>query len=151
MERIITVSNRLPVTVSGSGKQLKIPRSTGGLATGILNATAGDTFLWIGWEGITTDDCKYELERTEYELTSRQLIPVNLNSSEIELFIEHFSNNTISSLSKGKVVRERLNDKNNDFIFCAGDDRTDEDMFKICHPMHSQLKSVLFHRMQNIT
>jgi trehalose-phosphatase len=35
-----------------------------------------------------------------------------------------------SQMNKGEIVKRLIKNKDYDFIFCAGDDRTDEDMFK---------------------
>ena len=52
MDRILIVSNRLPVQISKKNSTLQIQPTTGGLATGVNSIHKLGNSLWIGWPGI---------------------------------------------------------------------------------------------------
>lgn len=59
---------------------------------------------------------------------------VTVNRPELEVItgkkvIEVRSGGT----NKGDIVQRLLREHSPDFVFCAGDDRTDEDMFRVLH------------------
>src|ERR1700749_2070628 len=52
---IITVSNRLPMTIVHDHGRVSLKQSVGGLASGLRAVIRGDGHTWIGWPGDTTD------------------------------------------------------------------------------------------------
>lgn len=46
-----------------------------------------------------------------------------------------------NSTNKGKIINMLLERHKIDFIFCAGDDKTDEDMFKVLSQMPESIKT----------
>jgi len=51
MERIIIVSNRLPITVAKRKDDLSFNASVGGLATGLSSFYDSYNSIWVGWPG----------------------------------------------------------------------------------------------------
>jgi trehalose 6-phosphate synthase/phosphatase len=51
VNRVVIVSNRLPVTVTSTPAGLRLARSPGGLATGLERHHARSGGLWLGWPG----------------------------------------------------------------------------------------------------
>ncbi|MGM0650426.1 MAG: hypothetical protein ACQES1_07970, partial [Bacteroidota bacterium] len=49
MKRIIIVSNRLPVSLDFSEKDIKLTPGIGGLATGMKSVHQDRDSLWFGW------------------------------------------------------------------------------------------------------
>jgi hypothetical protein len=115
-QRIIIVSNRLPVTVSVNNGAMSLTESVGGLATGLrslLNAMENPfpftpKYLWVGWPGNTINDDMKE-------------------SVKSKLFFEHNSHPVFLSESD----KEWLSKGIYDFILAIGDDWTDEDLFAV--------------------
>ena len=90
--RLITVSNRLPVTISTERDGFILHQSSGGLATGLRGPHRQLDGLWIGWPGeVSSVD-----ERRQAELASkfaeRGLVPVEISKEEQRVFYEDISN-----------------------------------------------------------
>ncbi|HUU57470.1 MAG TPA: bifunctional alpha,alpha-trehalose-phosphate synthase (UDP-forming)/trehalose-phosphatase [bacterium] len=96
MPRLITVSNRLPITVSKKGDELSLRPSVGGLATGLASLYKSRAAAWVGWPGIASgrldDGEKKEITR---RLARDSCYPVSLSRYEIENYYQGYSNKTI--------------------------------------------------------
>jgi trehalose 6-phosphate synthase/phosphatase len=97
MNRLMIVSNRLPVSASRQEGMISFEKSAGGLATG-LSSLPRDTCerIWVGWPGIADDELT-EADRTllTEKLTAESYHPVPLTSCDIESYYAGFSNRTI--------------------------------------------------------
>jgi trehalose 6-phosphate synthase/phosphatase len=89
--KLITVSNRLPVTVSVDGERVAVKPSTGGLATGLRRVDLGDGSLWIGWSG-TAAIPPAQSGNVRAQLSAMHAEPVALSPREIEVFYEQICN-----------------------------------------------------------
>ena len=77
MERIILVSNRLPVTVEKRKGDLQYHHSAGGLATGLDSVYNKGNTLWIGWPGINHENVSSEEKmQIQEKLAQRNCAPV---------------------------------------------------------------------------
>lgn len=96
MERIIIVSNRLPVGIKIKNNSVHLQTSIGGLATGMKTIYKSFDSLWIGWPGIENKKI-YESIREEIndKLKNEKCIPVYLDKKDIDLYYYGFSNRTI--------------------------------------------------------
>lgn len=92
-ERIIIVSNRLPVQMQRKDGEIQWKSSAGGLATGLGSVYGAGENLWIGWPGaqVAAD----EQASVTARLSEKNLRPVFLTPEEIELYYEGFSNETL--------------------------------------------------------
>ncbi|NPA97303.1 MAG: hypothetical protein GXO32_06855 [Crenarchaeota archaeon] len=94
--KIIIVSNRLPVRVSKSNNAISIQPSIGGLATGLKHIHEKNPCIWIGWPGISLEEVSWSERRyIEENLAERSLYPVFLSSEDIENYYYGFCNSTI--------------------------------------------------------
>src|SRR4030066_2192629 len=101
-QRLLIVSNRLPVTVVEKEGKLRFQQSVGGLVTGLssyLETSKGTSFssseyVWVGWPGITVSD-KMKLELKERVSSEYQAYPVFLSEKVMEKFYYGFCNKTI--------------------------------------------------------
>ncbi len=97
MGRIITVSNRLPVSVSKVNGKLSFRKSVGGVATGLSSMHESSESIWIGWGGLEEE----KLSGRETDELRRRLskeygsIPVFLTGEELDIYYEGFCNKTI--------------------------------------------------------
>ena len=94
MQRLLIVSNRLPVSFHKRGDKLFYNVSTGGLATGLSSLYKTLDTLWIGWPGYRTTLEKDKKEINDI-LATKNMHPVFLGKEEIEKYYEGFSNKTI--------------------------------------------------------
>jgi trehalose 6-phosphate synthase/phosphatase len=92
MPRLITISNRLPISVKVKDGNFIYEQSVGGLATGLSSTNTSENY-WVGWPGMTirTEDQDALKER----MNNDNLQPVFLSDRDYENFYEGFSNKTI--------------------------------------------------------
>ena len=87
---LVVVANRLPVDISVSDDgELSWTRSPGGLVTAVLPVMQGTTGAWVGWSGAA------DITHEPFDADGVHLVPVALSKSEIELYYEGFSNDTL--------------------------------------------------------
>ncbi len=97
MERLIIVSNRLPLSVVKKGSTIRFQPSVGGLATGVRplleNTYKG---LWVGWPGIAQERINAnEKKAITNQLKESNYFPVFLSQTAIDNYYSGFSNRTI--------------------------------------------------------
>lgn len=100
-ERIVIVSNRLPVTLEIHEDTITYEPSSGGLVTGLqsfLQNKASNTtnykFIWIGWPGCSIPENKKD-EVVQKLYKEYDCIPVFIDESMIDKFYYGFCNKTI--------------------------------------------------------
>ncbi|HQZ40361.1 MAG TPA: bifunctional alpha,alpha-trehalose-phosphate synthase (UDP-forming)/trehalose-phosphatase [Vicinamibacterales bacterium] len=94
-ERLLIVSNRLPVSAWLGAGRVRLSSASGGLATGLKPWHERSNGLWIGWPGDISrfsDAQRAELDR---ELAARGIAPVHLTSEHIDRYYHGFSNRVI--------------------------------------------------------
>jgi trehalose 6-phosphate synthase/phosphatase len=94
MERIIIVSNRLPITIQKRKGNLTFTPSAGGLATGLSTSYKSLSCKWIGWPGLSSSTQEEKAKIEEYLLLNN-MHPVFLTKADIKNYYEGFSNETI--------------------------------------------------------
>ncbi|MEP7067416.1 MAG: trehalose-6-phosphate synthase [Gemmatimonadota bacterium] len=95
MSRLIMVSNRLPITVTGCGDAIEVAPSSGGLATGLGSLHEGSESLWVGWSGLDANASPEARHRLQTQLSARRLVEVPLSSEEVSVYYEHIANGVI--------------------------------------------------------
>jgi len=94
MQRLLIVSNRLPVTIQERKGELHIEPSVGGLATGLRSWYKSSPSVWIGWAGIGRKKIKREKDIMA-RLLSENCHPVPLSEHDVEAYYQGFCNRTI--------------------------------------------------------
>jgi trehalose 6-phosphate synthase/phosphatase len=94
-ERLLIVSNRLPVTARTREGQVQLGQSSGGLATGLGEYHARTDALWIGWPGDTSRLSAPQQEQLRALLDERRIVPVPLTAHQVKAFYEEFANGVI--------------------------------------------------------
>lgn len=96
MNRLLIVSNRLPVTIQKRGGDLQVSQSVGGLATGLGSIYSRYDAVWTGWPGISarsiTASDRDKITRTLRGINCR---PVFLSDAEFEKYYNGFCNKAI--------------------------------------------------------
>lgn len=96
MNKLIIVSNRLPVTVKEENNKFTFEPSVGGLATGLNSLETDLEKYWIGWPGIDHEHLnKKEINSIEKQLLKNKFLPVFLKQEEIESYYQGFCNEII--------------------------------------------------------
>jgi trehalose 6-phosphate synthase/phosphatase len=103
--RLLIVSNRLPVTVSVEDGRPVVCQSSGGLVTGLQGPHDRSGGLWIGWPGSVeglTPEMQTDVER---QLAAMRVIPIPLDSREVQLFYEQISNAVLWPICHDRIDR----------------------------------------------
>ena len=103
MNRLLIVSNRLPVTIQKKKGKLYFNQSVGGLATGLGSFYQSFNSKWVGWCGIPSERISLEEKKIietklEQEYSS---YPVFLSKRDVELYYGEFCNKTLWPLLHG--------------------------------------------------
>jgi trehalose 6-phosphate synthase/phosphatase len=95
VQRLLIVSNRLPISVEKRRGKLRFEPSVGGVATALGAFYKSLHSLWIGWSGIELEKIGEEEQEVEAKLSSESCYPVFLSQRDIENYYHGFCNNTI--------------------------------------------------------
>src|SRR5690348_15314981 len=90
--RLILVSNRLPITLSGTEGGACITPSDGGLATALRRTHARGRGLWIGWTGVDEERESALPNEVLGDLAGMRLVPVPLSAREIHSYYDRLCN-----------------------------------------------------------
>ena len=104
MQKIINVSNRLPISY---GKVIK--KSSGGLVSALKGLGSDFEFTWIGWSGVgvETENKKKEIEK---KLATFNCHPVHLSKKDVEAYYDGFSNSSLWPLLHYMTVYSNYDD-----------------------------------------
>jgi len=91
-QRLILVSNRLPVTVKHERGEVSVTRSSGGLATGLRGPHEQSGGLWIGWPGDVSRISEAQRSELDAHLEQLRCVPVHLSGVEVSRYYDGFSN-----------------------------------------------------------
>jgi trehalose 6-phosphate synthase/phosphatase len=94
MQRLLIVSNRLPLTIQEKKGDLHLEPSVGGLATGLRSWYKSSPSIWIGWAGIGRKKIRKEKDIME-KLLSENCHPVPLSQPDVEAYYQGICNRTI--------------------------------------------------------
>jgi trehalose 6-phosphate synthase/phosphatase len=95
MNRLLIVSNRLPVTLVKKDGEFEVKASAGGVATGLGSIHQASDSLWIGWCGLAQERIKGQEEEIRERLAERRCHGVFLSQYDIENYYFGFANKTI--------------------------------------------------------
>lgn len=107
-ERLLIVSNRLPVTATVEHGEIALTSSSGGLATGMRGASHGRDTLWVGWPGDIPRLDAPRQRKLDQRLAEQSLLPVYLNRREVRGFYEDMSNGVLWPLFHSQVEQLAL-------------------------------------------
>ena len=95
MERLLIVSNRLPLTAKAKGDDVELVGSSGGLATGLRGPHERSNGLWIGWPGDVSGFTDAQRARLGEQLAEARTAPVHLTVDEVKRYYNAFSNGVL--------------------------------------------------------
>ena len=106
MGRLIIVSNRLPITVTGCGNEIEVAPSAGGLATGLgIRARGKREPLGRDGAGSTRTRRPQARRSLQTQLTSRRLVEVPLSADEVSVYYEHIANGVLWPIFHDQLER----------------------------------------------
>ncbi len=92
-QRVLVVSNRLPMNIRYGNEGPELTPSSGGLVTGLSSLQGEYDMAWIGWPGPVAKQDRSRIERTLTE--EHRFYPVFLPEQLSERYYEGFSNRAI--------------------------------------------------------
>jgi trehalose 6-phosphate synthase/phosphatase len=95
VNRVVIVSNRLPVTVTSTPAGLRLARSPGGLATGLERHHARSGGLWLGWPGYSGVLDAMQREEVDRRFAELGAAPVWFTADEVARYYGHVSNGVL--------------------------------------------------------
>jgi trehalose 6-phosphate synthase/phosphatase len=97
VQRLIIVSNRLPVSVEKRAGSVAVKSSVGGVATGLGAFHKTRKSIWVGWAEVPEARLSSaERERIRVELAEQhRCVPVFLTAADVHGFYTGFSNGTL--------------------------------------------------------
>ncbi|HSW78330.1 MAG TPA: trehalose-6-phosphate synthase [Candidatus Chromulinivoraceae bacterium] len=98
VQRLIIVSNRLPVSVQDERGKLSLSRSSGGLATALSSLFDENSSTWVGWNGMRRHLSQKELASLDIPPF---ICPINLTAPEITAYYDTFANGILWPLAHG--------------------------------------------------
>jgi trehalose 6-phosphate synthase/phosphatase len=91
-DRLIVVSNRLPVRLEAGGRGYEYVPSVGGLTTSLNAVRESTDLLWLGWPGVNSVDPQERHQIEEHLSREYGSIPLFLPTRRFERFYYGFSN-----------------------------------------------------------
>src|SRR5437868_8927757 len=94
-QRLVVVSNRLPIVIEDNQGTLSTTAGSGGLITALAPVLRNRGGLWVGWTGYSGDDRDEEITSliaSAHEMTGFTCCPVFLNKEDVDLYYQGFSN-----------------------------------------------------------
>lgn len=89
-QRVLLVSNRLPISIYRKNGRLRASPSVGGLATALSSVNQNYNCTWIGWPGIPVSP-----KKLKSLLAGSKYHPVSIPKKDSEKYYHGFSNKTI--------------------------------------------------------
>jgi trehalose 6-phosphate synthase/phosphatase len=131
--RLVLVSNRLPVTVKVERGELTVPRSSGGLATGLRGPHERSGGQWIGWPGDVSRLGESDRRKLDAQLEEQRLVPVYLTSFEVSRYYDGFSNAVLWPLFH--YLLDRIPAHSQDWeIYRSVNEKFADAVAKVVHP-----------------
>lgn len=94
-QRLVVVSNRLPIAVNQVGSDWQIKPGSGGLVTALAPLMSVNHGVWVGWPGCGPEAPIDDLVKSFVAEHGYQLKPVTLNEQDVEKYYRGFSNETL--------------------------------------------------------
>jgi trehalose 6-phosphate synthase/phosphatase len=112
MGKLILVSNRLPINLEKGDEGYEFSPSIGGLATALSSFYKEYNSIWVGWPGVTSDECSpNDIEDIKEGLEKHRCRGVFLSNDDMEHYYEGFSNKTIWPLFHYFTTYTRMEQK----------------------------------------
>src|SRR5262249_55621592 len=92
--RLLIISNRLPITAAVTDQGVSFSQASGGLATGLRGWQERTGGLWIGWPGIETPPPEQQ-RALDDQLAERGIVAVHLSRDDVRQYYEEFSNGVL--------------------------------------------------------
>jgi trehalose 6-phosphate synthase/phosphatase len=94
-ERLLIVSNRLPITVRLEEGSVRLINASGGVATGLRGCHERSNGAWLGWPGDLSRLTLPQRRDLDRRFAEQRIVPVELSPGEVRRYYEGFSNGVL--------------------------------------------------------
>jgi trehalose 6-phosphate synthase/phosphatase len=94
-DRLLIVSNRLPVTACVTIDGVRATESGGGLATGLRPWHERSRGVWLGWPGDVSAATAAQRRAFDDDLDTRGIVPVHLSAAQVDGYYHGFANGVL--------------------------------------------------------
>lgn len=106
--QLVVLSNRLPFTVDPTDNGPTFQRAPGGLVSALEPILAERRGVWVGWNGVISDDAPDFAQAVPTGPPGLQYRPVSLTARELSRYYDGFSNHTLWPLLHYFVGRAQI-------------------------------------------
>jgi trehalose 6-phosphate synthase/phosphatase len=103
--RLLLVSNRLPVTAAANGDSVQLAPSSGGLVSGLRPWHQRSDGLWFGWPGDVPDVHRADIHA---QLRAQGMVAVHLSPEQVDGYYHAFANGVLWPLFHYSIDRMPL-------------------------------------------
>lgn len=100
-DRLVVVSNRLPVALKKKNEDWEVRSGSGGLVTALAPVLSRNGGVWMGWPGISEDEHVTETLNNFSRQQGYRLCPIFLTKEELRGYYYGFSNEVLWPLFHG--------------------------------------------------
>lgn len=93
--RLLIVSNRLPIAARLEDGRVQLTPADGGLATGVRPWHERSGGQWIGWPGDVAHFTSQQIAELDTQLGERRVVPIYLSRDQVDCFYHGFSNRVL--------------------------------------------------------
>jgi trehalose 6-phosphate synthase/phosphatase len=93
--RLLIVSNRLPVAARVQDGRVRLSPASGGLSNGLRPYHERHGGLWIGWPGDVSQLTSEQQTDLDGQLARRGIVPVHLSHDDVDRFYHGFANRVL--------------------------------------------------------
>ncbi|HVC21354.1 MAG TPA: bifunctional alpha,alpha-trehalose-phosphate synthase (UDP-forming)/trehalose-phosphatase [Vicinamibacterales bacterium] len=94
-DRLLIVSNRLPIAIRLEEGHVRLVNASGGLATGLRGCHEQSDGAWLGWPGDMSRLTPPQVRDLGQRLQAQRIVPVELSMAEVRRYYEEFSNGVL--------------------------------------------------------
>jgi trehalose 6-phosphate synthase/phosphatase len=94
-QRVLIVSNRLPVALRAADDGVRMTLSAGGLATALRPWHDEANGLWIGWPGDLSRFSTEQQAAADRQLREHRIVPVHLSRDQVDRYYHGFANRVL--------------------------------------------------------
>ena len=119
--RLLIVSNRLPVTAVAESGSVQLMPAGGGLATGLRHWHEQSDAVWIGWPGELPGLTIEQRTWVDASLGQRRIVPVHLSPDHVNRYYHGFSSRVLRPLLHYLIDRVPVDARGWD-AYCAANE-----------------------------
>jgi trehalose 6-phosphate synthase/phosphatase len=133
-DRLLIVSNRLPITLRVEREQVVVEPSAGGLVAALRSAHDPARSLWIGWAGESVPLTPAQQAAVDRELEEQRVVAIPLSADEVRHYYDGFSNAVLWPLFHYLLDKVHLDARRDWEVYRSVNERFAEHIARVYRP-----------------